>query len=303
MPASNSPSTSSIVLKSYPLFRQGKVRDVYDLGDDLLLIATDRLSAFDVVLPTAIPVKGILLTQLSLWWFDRLRAIAPNHLKDQSLDDLELTREERSWLEGRTTRARKATRIDVECVVRGYLAGSGWKEYRKFGSLADEPLDSGLLLGSRLPQPMFTPAVKNDNGHDQNVSRSQLRDLIGDDLAQELESVSLAIYKEASTIAARAGFVLADTKFEFGYIDGQLSLIDEVLTPDSSRYWEASSLVPGEETPSFDKQIVRDWLETTDWNKQAPGPEIPDEIAAHASERYQAVRDRLTSIQFSEDTE
>ena len=302
MPSSVSPM-SRIVLHSYPLFRQGKVRDVYDLGDELLLVATDRLSAFDVVLPTEIPEKGILLTQLSLWWFDCLGGLVPNHLSNQSLDDLELTDGERVWLQGRTTRVRKANRIDVECVVRGYLAGSGWKEYRKYGSLADEPLDSGLLLGSRLPQPMFTPAVKHDNGHDQNVSRSRLRDMIGDDLAQELEDASLAIYKKAAAIAARAGFVLADTKFEFGYIDGQLSLIDEVLTPDSSRYWDASSLVPGAETPSFDKQIVRDWLETTGWNKQAPGPDVPDDIAGQASERYQAVRDRLASIGFSEDTE
>lgn len=302
MPSSTSPS-SRIALYSYPLFRQGKVRDVYDLGDELLLVATDRLSAFDVVLPTAIPEKGILLTQLSLWWFDRLGQIVPNHLSDQSLEDLELTADERSWLQGRTTRVRKANRIDVECVVRGYLAGSGWKEYRKYGSLADEPLDSGLLLGSRLPQPMFTPAVKHDNGHDQNVSRSQLRDIIGDDLAEELERASLAIYRKAAEIAARAGFILADTKFEFGYIDGKLSLIDEVLTPDSSRYWDAASLVPGEETPSFDKQIVRDWLETTSWNKQAPGPDIPVDIAEQASARYQAVRDRLASIEPSEDTE
>lgn len=302
MPSSTSPAFR-IVLQSYPLFRQGKVRDVYDLGDELLLAATDRLSAFDVVLPTAIPEKGILLTQLSLWWFHRLSGIVPNHLTDQSLDDLDLTDDERAWLEGRTTRVRKANRIDVECIVRGYLAGSGWKEYRKFGSLADEPVDSGLLLGSKLPQPMFTPAIKNDNGHDQNVSRSQLRDIIGDDLVQDLETASLAVYRRAAAIASRAGFILADTKFEFGYIDGQLALIDEVLTPDSSRYWDATLLVPGAETPSFDKQIVRDWLETTSWNKQAPGPNIPEAIAGEASARYQAVLDQLTSIEFAEDTE
>jgi len=296
---SGSTAPSRIVLRSYPLLRQGKVRDVYDLGHELLLVATDRLSAFDIVLPTAIQGKGILLTQLSLWWFDRIGAMVPNHLVAQTFNDLDLTEDERAWLLGRTTRVRKANRIDVECVVRGYLAGSGWKEYRKFGSLADEPQDTGLLLGSKLPQPVFTPALKHDDGHDQNVTVEQLGENIGDKLADQLQTSSLAIFRTASGIAAEAGFVLADTKLEFGYIDGKLTLIDELLTPDSSRYWDASSLVAGEEPPSFDKQIVRDWLETTNWNKQAPGPEIPNDIATRAKVRYQAVLERLNAIESS----
>jgi phosphoribosylaminoimidazole-succinocarboxamide synthase len=298
MTSGNSAPTACI-LGSYPLVRQGKVRDVYDLGDELLLVASDRLSAFDVVLPTPVEGKGIVLTQLSLWWFNRIGAMMPNHLVDQTFGDLDVTADELAWLQGRTTRVRRAKRIDVECVVRGYLAGSGWKEYRKFGSLADEPLESGLLLGSRLSQPVFTPALKNDDGHDQNVSMEQLREIVGDKLADDLRTSSLAIYTAASGIAADAGFVLADTKLEFGYIDGKLALIDELLTPDSSRYWDASSLEAGKEPPSFDKQIVRDWLETTSWNKQAPGPEIPDDILLKAKERYEAVLERLSLIESS----
>ncbi len=290
------PSPASLVLQSIPLFRQGKVRDVYDLGNELLLVASDRLSAFDVVLPTPIPNKGVLLTQISNWWFSQLDSLVSNHLVDQSLDDLQLTSDERAWLQGRTTRVRKADRIDVECVVRGFLAGSGWKEYRTYGTLADEPLPGGLLLGSQLPEAVFTPAIKHDDGHDENVSRSHLRDRIGDELAYKLESMSLALYSKAAAIASRAGFYLTDTKFEYGYLDGQLALIDEVLTPDSSRYWDVASFVPGAEPPGFDKQIIRDWLETTTWNKQSPGPEIPGDIVRQAQSRYQAVLDRLSSI-------
>lgn len=285
----------ALTLQNYPLFRRGKVRDVYDLGDQLLLVATDRLSTFDVVMPTQIPDKGRLLTGTSLWWFDQIADMVPNHLVGQSLADLDLSAEEHAFLTGRTTRGRKAERIDIECVVRGYLAGSGWKEYRAHGTLAGEPLPKGLLLGSALPHPVFTPAIKNDAGHDENVSIARLREEIDPALANELEQISLALYARASAIAAKAGFILADTKFEFGFIDGTLSLIDEVLTPDSSRYWEASLLEPGREPPSFDKQIIRDWVESTAWNKQPPGPEIPAAIVAKARERYQAVHDRLTA--------
>lgn len=285
----------TLTLRHYPLFRRGKVRDVYDLGGELLLVATDRLSAFDVVLPTRIPDKGRLLTATSLWWFAQIGDIVPNHLVDQSLDDLDLDAGERAFLDGRTTRGRKAERIDIECVVRGYLAGSGWKEYRTSGTLAGEPLPMGLQLGSALPRPVFTPAIKNDAGHDENISVARLRQEIDPALAAELERISLALYARASSIAAQAGFVLADTKFEFGFIDGRLSLIDEVLTPDSSRYWEASLLEPGKEPPSFDKQIIRDWLESTGWDKQPPGPDIPAGIVAKARDRYQAVRDRLAA--------
>ncbi|MGN6485585.1 MAG: phosphoribosylaminoimidazolesuccinocarboxamide synthase, partial [Thermomicrobiales bacterium] len=226
-------TADDLTLQRYPLFRRGKVRDVYDLGDELLLVATDRLSAFDVVLPTQIPDKGRLLTATSLWWFGQITDIVPNHLVDRSLADLDLSDDERAFLNGRTTRGRKAERIDIECVVRGYLAGSGWKEYRAQGTLAGEALPEGLQLGSPLPNPAFTPAIKNDAGHDENISVNRLRQTIDPVLAEELERISLALYARASGIAAQAGFILADTKFEFGFIDGTLSLIDEVLTPDS----------------------------------------------------------------------
>lgn len=285
---------SELTLNHYPLFRRGKVRDVYDLGEELLLVATDRLSAFDVVLPTEIPDKGRLLTATSLWWFAQIADIVPNHLVDQSLADLDLSDDERTFLDGRTTRGRKAERIDIECVVRGYLAGSGWKEYRAQGTLADVPLPEGLQLGSALPHPVFTPAIKNDAGHDENISVARLHQEIDPTLAEALERISLAIYERASGIAAQAGFILADTKFEFGFIDGTLSLIDEVLTPDSSRYWEASLLEPGKEPPSFDKQIVRDYLETLDWNKKAPGPKLPAEVIRLTVEKYAEALRRLT---------
>ncbi|MCO5216225.1 MAG: phosphoribosylaminoimidazolesuccinocarboxamide synthase [Thermomicrobiales bacterium] len=282
-------------LTNYPLLRQGKVRDIYDAGENLLLVATDRLSAFDVILPTPVDGKGKLLTQLSVFWFEATRHIVPNHLVGTDIDGLDLTPAEADWLRDRTMIARKADRIDIECVVRGYLAGSGYKEYVQEGTLAGEPLPAGLQRADRLPEPRFTPAIKNDEGHDENVSRARLAEIIGTELADELESKSLEIYAFASSLSAQAGIVLADTKFEFGYIDGQLSLIDEVLTPDSSRYWEAASIVPGQEPDSFDKQIVRNWLETLDWDKTYPGPEIPDEIVAQTIARYREVFDRLTA--------
>lgn len=280
-------------LQNYPLIRQGKVRDIYDAGEYLLLVATDRLSAFDVILPTEISGKGKLLTQLSVFWFEQTKHLLPNHLVSTDVSSLELTDEEALWLRDRTMIVRKADRIDIECVVRGYLAGSGYKEYVAEGTLAGESLSAGLQRASALPTPRFTPAIKNDDGHDENISRERLQEILGEDLASDLERTSLGIYEFASRLASNAGIVLADTKFEFGYIDGELSLIDEVLTPDSSRYWEASSIVPGEEPASFDKQIVRNWLETLDWNKRAPGPEIPEEIVTRTIERYAEVNDRL----------
>lgn len=284
-------------LRSYPLIRSGKVRDIYDAGDHLLLVASDRLSAFDVILPTAIPGKGKILTAISAFWFDRTEDIVPNHLVSTDITGLDLTEDERAYLADRTMIAKKAERIDIECVVRGYLAGSGFKEYAAHGTLADESLPAGLLRGDKLPEPRFTPAVKNDQGHDENVSRARLAELVGPELASTLEDVSLRLYAYASDVAAKAGIVLADTKFEFGYTDGELTLIDELLTPDSSRYWEASDIVPGEEPPSFDKQIVRNWLETQPWDKTPPGPEIPDDIVERTYQRYQEVFDRLTGIE------
>lgn len=280
-------------LTHYPLIRQGKVRDIYDAGDNLLLVATDRLSAFDVILPTPVHGKGKLLTALSVFWFEKTQPILPNHLVSTDISTLNVSEDEAAWLDGRTMIARKAERIDIECVVRGYLAGSGYKEYVAEGTLAGEPLPTGLQRADQLPEPCFTPAIKNDDGHDENISRARMADVIGQELADQLEAKSLEIYAYARDLSASAGIILADTKFEFGYIDGQLSLIDEVLTPDSSRYWEAASVVPGTEPESFDKQIVRNWLETLDWDKTAPGPEIPADIVARTIARYHEVYDRL----------
>jgi phosphoribosylaminoimidazole-succinocarboxamide synthase len=284
------------VLEHYPLIRSGKVRDIYDAGDHLLLVASDRLSAFDVILPTAISGKGALLTQISEFWFDRTEHIVPNHLVSTDIATLELSDDERQLLEGRTMVCRKADRIDIECVVRGYLAGSGYKEYAKLGTLAGETLPPGLQRGDRLPEPRFTPAIKNDQGHDENVSRERLATIVGTELATRLENVSLRLYEFAARNVEQAGIVLADTKFEFGFIDGELVLIDELLTPDSSRYWEASEIEPGKEPPSFDKQIVRNWLETQDWDKTHPGPEIPADIVERTIVRYREVLDRLSKI-------
>ncbi len=283
-------------LKSYPLIRQGKVRDIYDAGDHLLLVATDRLSAFDVILPTEISGKGRILTQLSVFWFDQTRHLLPNHLVGTDVSALDVTQEEAAWLQDRTMIVHKANRIDIECVVRGYLAGSGYKEYVQKGTLAGEPLPPGLQRAGKLDTPAFTPAIKNDEGHDENISRERLAGVAGSDMAAELEERSLEIYRFAHNLAARAGIVLADTKFEFGHIDGQLSLIDEVLTPDSSRYWEAASVTPGIEPDSFDKQIVRNWLEHLDWDKTPPGPAIPDDIVERTLNRYNEVYERLTAV-------
>lgn len=284
----------------FPMFRRGKVRDVYDLDDRLLIVATDRLSAFDVVLPTAIPGKGALLTGISDFWFDRTMAMLPNHRTGEAIASLGLSAAERDVLTGRSTIVRKADRIDIECVVRGHLAGSGWKEYQALGTLAGEPLPAGLRRGDALCAPRFTPAVKSDQGHDENISRARLADLIGQDLATRIERISLDLFSSARDIAAGAGFTLADTKFEFGFIDGNLSIIDEALTPDSSRYWDMASSSPGREPPSFDKQVVRDWLEASGWNKEPPGPELPPDIVSTTRNRYADVLQRLTAMERQE---
>ncbi len=286
---------TTIVGLPFPAYRRGKVRDVFDLGDRLLIVATDRLSAFDVVLPTAIPGKGALLTAISDFWFDRTERILPNHRTGESLDDLGISPDQRPLLQGRSTIVNKAERIDIECVVRGHLAGSGWKEYQSFRTLAGEALPSGLQRGDPLPELRFTPAVKNDDGHDENISRARLAEQIGRDLANRLERTSVDLFTSARLIAANAGFVLADTKFEFGFIGGELTLIDEALTPDSSRYWDIATWSPGTEPPSFDKQVVRDWLEASGWNKEPPGPELPAAIVDATRGKYAAVLQRLTA--------
>lgn len=296
------PPLGDIELASYPKLRSGKVREIFDLGDRLLFVATDRVSAFDVILPNLIPGKGRLLTQVSRFWFDQTNGIVPNHLISTSLDGLELTADERERLEGRAMLVRRAERVDIECVVRARLAGSGWSEYRQHGTLAGEPLPAGLREGDALPELRFTPATKNDAGHDENISTGQLAEMVGEALATELEETSKALFATASEIAGRAGFVLADSKFEYGHIDGRLTLIDEALTPDSSRYWNAADLEPGRPPQGYDKQVIRDWLLASGWDREPPAPDLPDGIVAMARERYAEVLRRLRAAAGGEDS-
>ena len=279
-----------VEIPGLPLFRRGKVRDTYDLGDRLLMVATDRISAFDCVLPDLIPGKGRVLTALARHWFARTAQLIPNHLLGD--DPSVLPAEVWGRIAGRSMLVWRAERIDVECVVRGRLAGSGWEEYRQQGTLADEPLPKGLEFGSRLDPPRFTPATKSDSGHDQNISRAELGRLVGWDLAAELEARSLALYAAGAAGYLGAGFVLVDTKFEFGRIGGTLTLIDELLTPDSSRLWEDGSRAAA---PGFDKQPVRDWLLASGWDRRPPAPHLPAELIAETSRRYQEVLRRTTS--------
>jgi phosphoribosylaminoimidazole-succinocarboxamide synthase len=286
-------------LLGLPLFRRGKVRDTYLMGDALLMVASDRISAFDVVMPTPILGKGSILTQLSRHWFGLTEAIVPNHLITADIADFpsELALYE-SELAGRAILVRRADRIDVECVVRGYLAGSAWSEYLESGTVASEPLPAGLRQADRLPSPVFTPAMKNDAGHDQNIPIATLRHLVGSELAEKLEATSLDLYEFGAAHAARRGIILADTKFEFGWIDGELRLIDEVLTPDSSRFWDAEGYEPGRDQPSFDKQFVRDWLSRSGWNKEPPAPTLPLDVVAGTVSRYREAYVRLTGGHF-----
>ncbi len=277
-----------------PLLFRGKVRDIYDLGDRLLLVATDRISAFDVVLPTPIPHKGVVLTQLSAFWFGRTSSIVRNHLISTDVQAFPLAaREYADQLVGRSMLVRKAQRLDVECVVRGYLAGSAWAEYRKTGTVCGQVLPTGLAWNERLAQPIFTPATKAATGHDQNISIDRMSELIGQDLTRRIVEISLRIYREAHSYAVTRGLILADTKLEFGLVDGELMLIDELLTPDSSRYWDAELYEPGRDQPSFDKQFVRDWLESIAWNKEPPAPTIPPDVVERTSQKYRDAYRRL----------
>ncbi len=276
---------------------EGKVRDLYDFGDRLLFVATDRISAFDWVLPTGIPDKGRVLTQLSDFWFRKLDV--PNHLL--SLDPRVLplpTGAALADLDGRSMVVRKAKIFPVECVVRGYLAGSGWKEYRQSQSVCGIKLPSGLVECSPLPEPIFTPATKAATGHDENISFERMVDAVGLERANDLRSLSLKIYRQASKIAQSRGILLADTKFEFGLSDGQVLLADEVLTPDSSRFWPADRYQPGRSQPSYDKQFVRDWLEAAAWDKNSPPPALPEEIVQKTREKYVEAFERLTGSTF-----
>lgn len=273
----------------FPVFRRGKVRDVYELGDALLLVATDRISAFDCVMPEGIPDKGRILTQVANFWFRATADLVPNHLLATAVADYpEALRPHGALLEGRSVLARRTRPLPVECVVRGYLAGSGWKEYQASGTVCGIPLPAGLRLADRLPEPIFTPSTKAEEGHDENIPFARMAEIIGAGLAARLRDLSLALYARGAELAAERGILLADTKFEFGLLpDGALLVIDEVLTPDSSRYWLAESWAPGGNPPSLDKQFLRDHLESLpDWDKRPPAPHLPESVIAGVRARY-----------------
>ena len=283
-------------LKSLPLLVRGKVRDVYGVGDDhLLIVTTDRLSAFDVILPEPIPGKGAVLTAVSNFWFERTRSIVPNHIADLPLDEVLPDADERAQVEGRAIVVKKLKALPVEAIVRGYLIGSGWKDYQQTGQVCGISLPSGLQLADKLPQAIFTPSTKAAVGdHDENIDFEQTRVLLGDELAEQVREVSLAIYTSCAGYALERGIIIADTKFEFGLdAEDQLVLIDEVLTPDSSRFWPADSYAPGSSPASFDKQFVRDYLETLDWDKTSPGPTLPPEVIEQTADKYREAQQRL----------
>ena len=290
------PVLTTTNLPGITLRARGKVRDVYSIGEDrLLIIATDRISAFDYILATGIPDKGRVLTAMSLFWFDFLKDVTPNHLISANVDEYPNELHQfRDQLEGRSMLVHRANMVDVECVARGYISGSGWKDYKRTGSICGIALPAGLRESDKLPEPIFTPATKAHTGHDENVSFDLVASQIGLDLTNRLRDLTLAIYRKASDYAATKGIILADTKFEFGFVGEQLVLGDEVLTPDSSRFWPAATYAPGGAQPSYDKQFVRDYLESIQWNKQPPAPALPDEIARHTSEKYKQAYRELT---------
>ncbi len=293
--------TAALLETSLPFpLRRGKVRDVYDLGDRLLLVSTDRISAFDWVLPSGIPDRGRLLTQLANFWFEHLGLA--NQILETDVERMGLPPEvDLEPLRGRTTLVRKTKVIPVECVVRGYLAGSGWKDYQQTGAVCGIPLPPGLRQADKLPEPIFTPATKAETGHDENISFEQVVELVGQERAEELRRRSIEIYQAGADYARDRGIIIADTKFEFGLLDdGQLILIDEVLTSDSSRFWPADQYAPGGSPPSFDKQFVRDWLESTDWDKQSPPPPLPEDVIAKTRAKYVEAYERLTGKRFED---
>ena len=290
-----------------PLFMRGKVRDTYDLGDRLLIVATDRISAFDVVLPCGIPDKGKVLNQLSAFWFTQTQGLVPNHLIEVVDDvrclDAYLSSESRfaypSYLSGRSMIVRKAERIPIECVVRGYLAGSAWAEYREAGTVSGIPLPKGLRESEELPEPIFTPTTKAETGHDQPLTMDEVKGMVGEALAEEIKDKSLAIYNFAREYGLGRGIIIADTKMEFGLDNGKLILIDELLTPDSSRFWDTAVYVVGQSQPSYDKQPVRDWLTQSGWNKEPPAPMLPPEIIEATTRVYRKAYERLTGRQLA----
>jgi phosphoribosylaminoimidazole-succinocarboxamide synthase len=275
-------------LSGYRLTARGKVRDVYEEGSRLLIVATDRISAFDYILASGIPDKGRILTQMTLFWLDFLRSVVPNHFLSADVSMLP------PEFAGRSMWVRRADMFQVECVARGYLAGSGWKDYRQSGKVCGIALPAGLLESDALPEPIFTPATKAQSGHDENISFQQAAEIIGQDTAAKLRDLTLALYRKAADYALTRGIIIADTKFEFGVVDGQIILADEVLTPDSSRFWPADRYQPGRPQPSYDKQYVRDYLESIHWNKQAPAPGLPEEVAQRTGEKYKEAYRALT---------
>jgi phosphoribosylaminoimidazole-succinocarboxamide synthase len=274
---------------------RGKVRDVYNIDGKLLIVATDRISAFDYILPTGIPDKGRVLTQLSIFWFDFLRDVTPTHFLTARVEDYpEPLQQFRDQLEGRSMLVKRANMVEIECVARGYISGSGWKEYQQQGTVCGIRLPAGLRESDKLPEPIFTPATKAQTGHDENVSFEHVVSLIGEELAKRLRDLTLEIYSRASRYAETKGIIIADTKFEFGFVGEELVLGDEVLTPDSSRFWPAETYRPGGPQFSFDKQFVRDYLESIHWNKQPPAPPLPEEVAQKTSEKYRQAYSVLT---------
>ena len=273
--------------------QSGKVRDVYDLGDSLLIVSTDRISAFDWILPNGIPEKGRILTSMSNFWFDYLSV--QNHLLDTEVPSCVVaSAEDRAVLDGRVMVVRKAEVVPFECVIRGYLEGSGWAEYQASGAVCGVELPSGLLQASKLPAAIFTPATKAESGHDENVSEGTMADAVGADITLRLKELSLDVYNSAASYAANKGIIIADTKFEWGIVDGEVILVDEVLTPDSSRFWPAAEYEPGRAQASFDKQFVREWLAKTDWDRNSPPPQLPEEIVEKTAEKYREALNTLT---------
>lgn len=284
-----------IELPGIPKLRSGKVRELFDLGDALLMVATDRISAFDCIMPNGIPRKGEVLTQISHFWFEKFVGIVPNHLLARATDPLpERLRPFSSLLAGRSMIVKRARPLAIECVVRGYLSGSGWKEYQQSQTVCGIRLPEGLTESAQLPEPIFTPATKAETGHDENISFERASDIVGSEIAERARALSLQIYRTARAYARERGIIIADTKFEFGLFEGQLILIDEVLTPDSSRFWPADLYEAGRSQPSFDKQYLRDYLERIHWNKQPPAPQLPDYVVQKTQEKYLEAYNRLT---------
>jgi phosphoribosylaminoimidazole-succinocarboxamide synthase len=285
-------------LPDVKLQARGKVRDIYDAGEFLVIVATDRLSAFDYILPSPIPDKGRVLTQITLFWLDLLRDVVPNHFVTANVDEYPRDfHPYRDQLEGRSMLVRRARMFDVECVARGYISGSGWKDYQRTGAICGIPLPPGLRESDRLPEPVFTPATKAQSGHDENISFDNVSERLGRDLAERIRSLTLQLYERAAAYAESRGIIIADTKFEFGFAADRLILADEVLTPDSSRFWPRASYAPGGPQPSYDKQFVRDYLESIHWNKQPPAPVLPDEVVRKTSEKYREAYRVLTGRQ------